>query len=259
VNATGALQGLRIGCVKYLNSRPLIHSCVRDGEVPVIFEHPAQLADDLRDGQLDAALIPVFEALRIPGLVAADGVGIACRGPVYSVLLAYRGDLRSHRVISLDPASRTSVHLAQVLLAEFHGMSPTYIKGDEGDARVLIGTQAIEFRQQHGAAWNYLDFGEVWLDHTGLPFVFALWMLRADLPGVETIAEAFRVLKREGTAAIPEIVTTEEDPEFARKYLTEYIRFEVGPEEKQALELFRKLLVKHNLLPGGGGEPLRFL
>ncbi|MGC3989294.1 MAG: menaquinone biosynthesis protein [Chthoniobacteraceae bacterium] len=254
----GALQGLRIGCVKYLNSRPLIHSGVRNGEVPVIFEHPAQLADDLRAGQLDAALIPVFEAMRIPGLVAADGVGIACRGPVYSVLLAYRGELQSHRVVSLDPASRTSVHLAQVLLAEYYRMQPTYIKGGEADARVLIGTQAIDFRQQHGGTWNYLDFGEAWLQHTGLPFVFALWMLRADLPGVGAIAEAFRILKAEGTAALPEIVATEENPEFARQYLTEYIRFDVGSEEKQALELFRKLLIKHGLLPDGG-QPLHYV
>jgi len=251
-NPSAALHGLRIGCVKYLNARPLIHACAHADGVPVIFEHPAALADDLRAGALDAGLIPVFEAFRIPNLIAVDDVAIACRGPVYSVLLAYRGELKSHKTISLDPASRTSAHLAQVLLAEFYGMQPRYETGGEGDARVLIGTQAIDFRARHGNAWNCLDLGEAWMQHTGLPFVFALWMLRGDLPRIAETAEAFRELKRRGTEAIPEIAAKEPDPGFAARYLTQFIKFNVGDPEKRALELFRQLLEKHGLLPGGG-------
>jgi chorismate dehydratase len=254
VSPFAALHGLRLGCVKYLNSKPLIHAC----DTPVIFEHPAKLADDLRDGLLEVGLIPVFEALRIPNLAAVDGVAIACRGPVYSVLLAYRGPLESHQVVSLDPASRTSVHLAQVLLVEFYGMKPRYETGIEAEARVLIGTQAIDFRAEHGATWNYLDFGAAWLEHTGLPFVFALWMLRADLPELAQVADAFRELKQRGLAAIPEISAHEPDPEFATRYLTEFIKFDLGPDEKRGLELFRQLLEKHGFLPEGGYR-LRFV
>ncbi|HEY2342633.1 MAG TPA: hypothetical protein VGH90_06375, partial [Chthoniobacteraceae bacterium] len=54
-----ALAGLRVGCVKYLNARPLIYGY----EGPVCFDHPSGLARDLRCGALDAALVPVFEAL----------------------------------------------------------------------------------------------------------------------------------------------------------------------------------------------------
>ena len=47
-----ALRGLRIGCVKYLNSRPLIRAY--DG--PVVFEHPSALARMLAAHELDVAL-----------------------------------------------------------------------------------------------------------------------------------------------------------------------------------------------------------
>ena len=66
-----ALESLRIGCVQYLNSRPLIH-CFRasKGGPPaageVYLAHPGTLAARLREGALDAALVPVFEVLRSP-------------------------------------------------------------------------------------------------------------------------------------------------------------------------------------------------
>jgi chorismate dehydratase len=71
MTAFPALEGLRIGCVQYLNSRPLIH-CLRPpagpgpGLLDVYLAHPAKLAARLREGVLDAALVPVFEVLRSP-------------------------------------------------------------------------------------------------------------------------------------------------------------------------------------------------
>ena len=54
------LNGLRIGCVPYLNARPL----VRGIEEHVTFEVPALLADRFAGGDYDVALLPVFEAFR---------------------------------------------------------------------------------------------------------------------------------------------------------------------------------------------------
>src|SRR4030095_11618635 len=92
-NPWPTLRGLRLGCVKYLNSRPLIHAY--DG--PVVFDHPSALARMLAAGQLDTALVPLFETLRTPRYWLVDGVAVASDGPVYSVFLAYRGELRDVR------------------------------------------------------------------------------------------------------------------------------------------------------------------
>ena len=90
---------LRIGCVKYLNARPLIHG----GEGDVDFDHPSALCNKLAAGKLDVALVSSFEFLRNPIYRIVDDVSISSDGPVYSVLVAHRGeiDTRSKRSNSI--------------------------------------------------------------------------------------------------------------------------------------------------------------
>ena len=237
------LSSLRIGCVQYLNSRPLI--CDYHG--PVVFEHPAVLAEMLFSGQLDVALVPVFEALRHPGYQLVDGAVIASDGPVFSVFLAHRGPLSSIRKIALDPASLSSAHLLKVLLAEFHDLHPEY--GPDGEAQLLIGNQAIDFRlNPANADWSILDLGEEWKRCTGLPFVFALWAMRGGV--TPSVADELRALKHSGVQRIAEIVESDEcaTSEIRRRYLTEHIRFDVGIRGKEAITRYRDLLVKHGLI-----------
>lgn len=246
-----ALTGLRIGCVQYLNSKPLIH----DYDGPVQFDHPSGLARDLAAGTLDAALVPVFEVLRGPRYLVADGVAIACDGPVFSVFLAHREPLQKVRTIALDPASLTSAHLLQVLLAEFHGLRPTFVDARKcpagADAQLLIGNQAIAFRLADAAGCELLDLGEEWRRCTGLPFVFAVWALRHDLQNPSAVADAFRCLKELGLAARPQIVAAEKDypPDLCERYLNDFIRFDLGEREQTGLALFAELLAKHHLRP----------
>lgn len=252
---TSPLHSLRIGCVQYLNAKPLIHGY--DGDV--VLDHPSVLARELAAGRLDAALVPVFEALRDPHYSIVDGCAVACEGPVHSVVLAYRGKLSEVRSIALDPASLSSVHLLKVLLAEFHGMKPEY--REDGEARLLIGNQAIEFRAgTHEQPWQFLDLGEEWRRQTGLPFVFAVWALRPGIANVRTVADGFRALKVRGVANLDEIVSAEQvqDVAFRRRYLGEHIRYDLGEREKQGLALYRVLLAKWRLI-GSAEPPLLFV
>jgi len=245
-----SLHNLRIGCVRYLNARPLIEAY--DGDV--LFEHPAELADRLAAGELDVALVPAYEALRHPECTAVDGVAIASRGPVWSVILAYHGRLEDIRHVALDPASRTSAHLCKVFFAEWGGHTPEYLREPVSDAaRLLIGNQAIEFREQHERDFHILDFGEEWLRRTGLPFVFAVWLIRPEVKNAPKVADVFREIACRGREKIQERHTG-----FALKYLTENIRFDVGAEEKCGLERFRELLCQHGFLPPDT-PPVRFV
>ncbi len=254
-----ALAALRVGCVQYLNARPLIHGC----DAPVVFDHPSGLARDLAAGALDVALVPVFEALRHPRYLLADGVAIASDGPVFSVFLAHRGPLAEVRTIALDPASLTSIHLLQVLLAEYHGLHPKLLEFSafpaDADAVLLIGNQAIDFRERDAGAHRILDLGEEWKRCTGLPFVYAPWLLRADLPNAPAVAEELRALKRHGTAHIAEIVRSDpHNPALTERYLTEHIRFDLGAREKAGIGKFRHLLTRHGFIPPSD-EPLRYV
>ena len=254
-----ALSALRVGCVQYLNARPLIYGY--DG--PVVFDHPSGLARALAAGALDVALVPTFEALRHPRYLLADGVAIASDGPVFSVFLAHACPLAEVRTIALDPASLTSVHLLQVLLAENQGPRPQLLGlaafPGSADAVLLIGNQAIDFRERDGGAHHILDLGEAWKRRTGLPFVYAPWLLRADLPHAAAVADELRALQRHGTARIAEIVRADpHNAALSERYLTEHIRFDLGVREKAGIEKFRELLVRHGFIPASN-QPLRYV
>lgn len=259
--------GLRVGCVRYLNSRPLIHG----HDAQVSFAHPAQLADDLAAGDLDAGLVPVFELFqRPPGTYrVVDGVAIACRGAVGSVFLAHRGRLADLRRVRLDVASRTSANLLRVLLAEFHGMEPAYVDlaaddapfapVDPSEGHLLIGDQAIAYRARHGGELRYFDLGEQWRLATGLPFVFAAWLLRVGLPRAPLVAETLRGWRDAGRRRIAEVVAEAEatrryPPGFPTRYLTQLIRYDLGTPEKLGLAEYGRLLHKHGLVPDAPGE-----
>src|SRR5437764_5450702 len=114
---------LRIGCVKYLNARPLIRGW--PGEVD--FDHPSALCKRLADGELDVALVSSFEFLRNPIYRIVDEVSISSDGPVYSVVVAHRGEIGRIKEIELDPASETSANLLRCLIAEL-GLNPRLVR-----------------------------------------------------------------------------------------------------------------------------------
>jgi len=114
---------LRIGCVKYLNARPLIRGW--PGEVE--FDHPSALCERLANGELDVALVSSFEFLRNPIYRIIDDVSISSDGPVYSVVVAHHGRISDVEEIGLDPASQTAVKLLRCLLAE-NALTPRLIR-----------------------------------------------------------------------------------------------------------------------------------
>ena len=252
-----ALSSLKVGCVQYLNARPLI--CGFDG--PVHFGHPSELARQLSAGELDIALVPVFEALRSPDCPIVDGVAIASDGPVFSVFLASKTPIEAVTRVALDPASLTSTNLLRCLFGNFLGMDPEYttepVNGD--DARLLIGNQAIEFRHRECNAWRYYDLGEEWKSRTGLPFVFAVWLMRSNVADSAGAAQELRALKEIGRSRIDAICEAEPpgSRKFCREYLTRYIRYDLGERQKAGLCHFRENLIGRGQLPPSE-IPLRF-
>ena len=240
---------LRIGCVKYLNARPLVAGW--DGNV--VLDHPSALCAQLARGELDVALVSSFEFLRNPIYRIADSVSISSDGAVYSVVVAHRGKFAVVSDIALDPAAETSGNLLRCLLAELH-LKPeigSTLSQSLQSARLLIGDQAIRFRQEHGQDFQYFDLGEQWKKLCGLPFVYALWLVRPEVRHAEPIAGRLRALRDDNLAKIDNVIAreTEFDPEFCRRYYREHLRFIFGEREKQGLRLFAKLCQKHGLLP----------
>jgi chorismate dehydratase len=251
------LKSPRIGCVKYLNARPLI----RGWPGPVDFDHPSALCKRLASGGLDVAFVSSFEFLRNPIYRIVDDVSISSAGPVYSVVVAHRGDISEVDEIELDPAAATSGNLLRCLLAE-RGLSPRL--GSAGcqpavvgslptphHARLLIGDQAIRFRQQHRDEFNFWDLGEQWNELVGLPFVYALWLVRPEVFDPKPIANRLRALRDKNLPGIDELIAEEKefDRKFCRRYYREHLRFGFGEEEKKGLRTFADLCAEQALPP----------
>jgi chorismate dehydratase len=244
---------LRIGCVKYLNARPLIYGW--PGEV--VFDHPSVLCERLASGQLDVALVSSFEFLRNPVYTLVDGVSIASRGPVHSVFVAHAGELSEIEEIEVDPASQTSVNLLRCLMAE-NGMNPKFVIRSRLIQRALtprlakffIGDQAIRFRDESGGTFQFWDLGEEWQKRTQLPFVYALWLIRPEVPSPKAIADSLRACRDNNLRELDLLIAAEREfsPDFCQFYLTECLSYQYGGQEKEGLSTFRKLCEQHGIL-----------
>lgn len=216
---------MRYGAVSYLNARPLV-----EGLAPLVLDTPARLVARYEAGELDVALLPVAAA-EPAGLPRVSDLGIAAEGPVDSVLLFLRRPLAEVETLALDPASRTSCVLAQILLREAHGLGPR-VSAPPADAELVIGDAALARAREGGEA---LDLAAEWTRWTGLPFVFAAWYgAAAAAPALEAAWERGRGeiarYAREADLPLP--------PAALETYLRERIRFRIGPRERAGLERF---------------------
>ena len=244
---------LRIGCVKYLNARPLIHGWPGH----VIFDHPSKLCDQLAGGALDVALVSSFEFLRNPIYSLVDDIAIASHGPVHSVFLAHAGELAAIDEIELDPASQTSVILLRCLLAEA-GLTPKLLARTPLIQRAItprlakffIGDQAIRFRQQNEGGFEFWDLGEQWDKAMQLPFVYALWLIRPEVEGAKAIADSLRALRDKNVRDLDSVIAAQDQfsPELCSYYFRKCLTYEFGPREREGLSKFKKLCEKHGIL-----------
>ncbi len=263
----------RLSIIDYLNAAPLNqgfkHGLGRE-YFQLKFHNPSACADRLRNGEVDAGIVSSIEYLRIPDLRIVPGLCIASPKRVRSVVILSKVPPDQIRSLALDTSSRTSVVLAQLLLRERYGVNPAGV--DMGpdlpamlagnDAALMIGDAAMRAPRQ---GLFVLDLAEEWHSWTGLPFIFALWLVRQDAPELPVpggVASFFHKSLEIGMDELPAIV------EEARRtigwtkielqeYLTENISYTLGEAERESLALFFEKAVRHGFAPEE--KPLRFL
>ena len=218
------------------------------------FDHPSVLCQLLASGALDVALVSSFEYLRNPSYSIVDGVAIASDGPVFSVFLAHDGPLEELREVVIDPASETSVNLLRCLLGEQSSRAPEFVT--EGlitkeRGRLLIGDQAILFHREFATRHQFFDLGAAWKNFSGLPFVYAFWLIRPALQGKRAVAQALRSLGKRNLQALDAIIAVQSESEraFCEFYYRECLRFGFGEREKAGFKKFGELCAKQKLIP----------
>jgi chorismate dehydratase len=256
---------VRVGAVRYLNAKPLYYKLSEYAPgVALSMEVPSRLAEQLAAGELDVALIPSVEYLRgaSRGYEILPGFAIAARGPVRSVKLFSRVPFDRIERLALDAGSRTSQALAQVWLDAKHGVHPSAIEElplgvsaleSTADAVLVIGDRAMKVPDE--PFHEVVDLAEAWRDMTGLPFVFALWVVRAgaDLGGLPAALERSRA---EGLAHADELARIHGprlglDFRTCYDYLTRVLSYDLGEPELAGLERFARMAARLGLAPEG--------
>ena len=244
---------LRIGCIEYLNSQPLVVALPKIlPRAEMVGGVPSALADRLAAGDLDAALIPVVEHLQHAHHDFVPGIAIGCDGPVWSVKLFCRCPIEWVRSVALDPASRTSAALTRILFSRHHGVSPEFVTWSPGsdpeqldtDAVLIIGDRAITSDETRFPV--VLDLGQLWKQWTGLPFVFAVWSCRSPILA-RLLRQPFMQAKHHGLRRLDKIAREWStrmgwSVEQCHTYLANVLCYDFGPRQVRAVEYFRGLL-----------------
>lgn len=252
----------RIAASSYLNTAPLIWSFIHGSqrEAVELFTDtaPARCAEMLSHGEVDAALVPVIEYLRIPDIAIVPGVCVGSKSAVRSVVIATRmNNLKKVKSVALDNSSRTSVALVKIIFREFLGFEPEWktaapdLKSmlQQADAALIIGDPAMNIPRDQ---FRVFDLATMWHEFTGYGFVFAMWMAQAN--AAEKIrAIDFAAACDEGLAHLDEIAAQNESQlglarDEIKCYLTENIAFRMDEEMEMGLRLYFELAHKHRLI-----------
>ncbi|MGW5419195.1 menaquinone biosynthetic enzyme MqnA/MqnD family protein [Streptomyces sp. NPDC003943] len=255
----------RVGHIQFLNCLPLYWGLARTGtllDLELTKDTPEKLSERLVRGDLDIGPVTLVEYLRhADELVALPDIAVGCDGPVMScVIVSQRPlDRLDGARVALGSTSRTSVRLAQLLLAEQYGVSPDYftcppdlgLMMQEADAAVLIGDAALR-ASLHDAPRLGLqvhDLGLMWKDWTGLPFVFAVWAVRKDFLArePETVHDVHRAFLASRDLSLEEVAKVAEQAArwetFDAELLERYFRtldFRFGAEQLAGVREFAR-------------------
>jgi chorismate dehydratase len=272
---------LRIAAISFLNPAPLLYNFEHEpaatalaARYDVRYTLPSQCAEQLASGEADLGLIPIASLATMPQMAAVPGCVIASLGSVRSIQLVLRPGLTPAmvRTVAADVASRSSVAYVQTLLRTFYGNNPTFNEQTADlpamlahcDAALLIGDPALLAIEEHEQASTFadctwIDVAELWEQHTGLPWVAAVWAVRPDaltrcgVSREELITDLER--SRDAGLAKRETIVAEWLPRLPlseitlRHYLAENIHYTLDAPCLQAIERFYTLAAAANVLP----------
>ena len=282
---------VRVAAISFLNPAPLLYNFEHEPAASelrqryqVHYTTPARCAAELHAGTADLGLIPIAQLT--PNLAVVPGCTIASLDEVRSILLLVRcreGEteddaLRGIRSVAADSASRSSAAYLQTILGKFYGVDPPTFEQSADpvamlaahDAALLIGDPALLARERRaaidagvssapGVRLLWLDLARLWRQHTGLPWVAAVWAVRpealpkAGVSASQLIADllASRQAGRENTDRIvaewlPRLPLPEQT---IRTYLTRNIHYVLDSACLQAAQTFRDLAAERGVLP----------
>ena len=262
---------VRLGRIGYLNVLPIYHPLetgIMGNDFDIVSGPPSALNRLTDAGKLDVSAASSVEYARHPDkYYLIPDIAIGSRGPVQSVLLLSRRppEELTGQTILVSSQTHTSAALLRILLKELWKVEVEYTSGDatslltageRPEAILAIGDEALHLRH-HPDYPHRSDLGQAWLDLTGLPFIFGVWIvLRESLARneaeVRRACDGLLAAKRWGTENIGEMCTlAAEDSCLNVREMCSYfdgLVYDLGEREIQGLTLFYRRLAVHGII-----------
>lgn len=259
---------VRLGVVSFINTLPLIDGLEHLRDVELRHSVPSLLLDQLQAGEVDVALCSSIDYQRSSRPLAVLPVGmLGCDGPTLTVRLYSSTPIAELCRVYCDTDSHTSIALLRILLTEQYGLSPELVDYnarehvaankplDWPEAMLLIGDKVVTDSPPAVRYPHQLDLGAAWVEYTGLPFVFAVWLADAatDETLLRTAAAVLDRQRRHNLERIDWMVQHRAVPrrwpaDLASDYLKSHIAYELTGARRAGLELFFTKAHQHGLI-----------
>ena len=273
------MDPIRVACVQYLNTAPLVEGLDKLDGLTLLPAVPAEIGPMVERGEADLGLASIIDAAAksVPMAIVPAGM-IGCDGPTLTVRLFSSVPMEKVTQLCADADSHTSVALARVLLAETHGVRPevvpfdaierfaprgSSVRQDEDgwpETLLLIGDKVVTHSPPAVRYPHQLDLGEAWKALTGLPFVYASWICRAEVLESEDgrrrigLAAAMLDRQRRHNATRLDWLVNKWAPkarwpvDLAQRYIGELLRYDLGERERAAVNKFFELCTTHGVI-----------
>ena len=261
---------VKIGRISYINVAPIYYGLdmgLKPAWLKMVTAPPSVLNNMLANGDIDISPVSsVAYARHQKDWLLLPDLSIACSGDVMSVILVSRhpfDKLNNKKVILIDE-SATTVELLKLLFI-IKKIKPIFGTGaiqhpcdipKNADAALIIGDAAL--KEKWNDHYDYIyDMGNMWMELTGLPFVFAVWAVQKSFARkrpdpLSAIIDLFHISKKEGNQHLGQIVESASSKlgislDMSEKYY-DRLCCDLGPMQIKGLESFFSSLYKEKIL-----------
>ena len=240
---------IRVGHVSYLNYEPFYIDMERRG-IELHPVAPSGIAYAIENNDINAGPMPIADTFRMAeSAQPVSGFCLAVTDRSGSSFLFSKEPISELKgvPIGVAPEAGASKDLLRVILALKYDIEPEAFVSmeDSPPAFLLTGNQALRRRRGLREYPNKYDLGTEWRSWTGLPFVFARWMRRNDMPAEDAalLEDTLYVGLEDGVDGLYHLSDPRENLLMLAKDILEYIqgvRYFIGFSEQKAIDLFRK-------------------
>jgi len=267
---------LKIGRIPYANFYPIFYYFDREcknSAYKFVKGVPSKVNRMLREGELDISPSSSIEFLRNRSeYLILPWFSINSSGCINSILLFSKCPIQElgGKDIALSSESETSAALLKIILKEFLSLKCRFSTVDRRSVKNIlssfsavlhIGDTAMREAKKLSAGAIHesppqlyiYDLGELWFKYTGLPFVFALWIVRKSAASekkelVKKFSSDLLKAKKYARRQFPLIAgETPQRKWLSEKELIDYwktISYDFTEKQMEGLNLFEKYLRK---------------